>query len=70
MGLTAEQRHKFLAWSERNADRIKAKFEKKQQEMTKPKEGENYQLLTTIVVVGIAEIDHPLPKKSLKKSMD
>jgi hypothetical protein len=41
--LSAEQRLRFLAWADKNADRIKAKFEKSRQNLGKPKESDRFQ---------------------------
>jgi hypothetical protein len=43
-GLTATQKVKFLAWADKNSERIKARMEKRKQQNSRPKVAEKFEL--------------------------
>ena len=62
-GLSAEQKHKFSAWADRNADRIRAKLEKKRSELKKVKQEDAYELKSAQhVAANLYILNHRLQK--------
>jgi hypothetical protein len=62
-GLSAGQRLKFMVWAQANADRIRAKFEKKRQEPGKPKATDKFELSKSHhVAANLYILNHRLQK--------